>query len=65
MSVGGLNHVGLWEKSCQFVEKIMSVCGKNLLDGKLHRKITQTCTEKKIPDYLRLIVQVLRLTTSI
>ena len=66
-------------KSCQFVRKIMSVCGKNQVGlmekscrfvGKICR--TENLNEKyphmhlkKIPDYLRLFAEVLPLTTSI
>ena len=64
MSVYGKNHVGLgenhvilWEKSCQLVGKIRwseNLIGKN---PHIHRK--------KIPEYLHLFAEALRLTTSI
>ena len=46
MSVCVKNHVLLWEKSCQFVGKIMSVCGKISFFRKLHGENTRTYTEK-------------------
>ena len=71
MSVCGKNHVSLWEKSCQFVGKIMSVCGKNhvgLWEKFVGQKTSpeHTCTyTEKIPDYLHLFAEVPRLKTSI
>ena len=73
------NHVGLWEKSCQFVGKFMLVCGKNHVGlwEKSRRFVgkfrwSENFTEKyphmprnKIPEYLRLFAEVPRLTTSI
>ena len=47
-----------------FPGKFTSVCGKNSLEGKLHRKIP-THAPKKILDYLRLFAEVPRLTKSI
>ena len=65
MWVCGKSHVGLWEKSYQFVGKIMSVCGKimsvcgkNSLVRKLNQKIPAHTPRKKIRDYLRIFAKV-------
>ena len=59
------------KSSCQFVTKIMSVCGKNhaglwekFVGLKKSLENTRRYTEK-IPDYLRLFAEELRLTMSI
>ena len=61
MSVCKKNHVDLWEKSCRFVGKIMSVLWEksSRFVGKIRwtQKVTGKYPQihwKKIPDYLRL-----------
>ena len=68
MSVCGKNHVGLWEKSCWFVGKIMLVCVKNhvglwekFVGQKTSLKNTHTCTGKK---YRIIYVYLLRYRVS-
>ena len=46
MSACQKNHVSLWEKSCQFVVKIMSICGKNHVG--LWEKSCQFCGKNQV-----------------